>query len=247
MLRPSQKCPRASARMLATCSGAKRGASSITTRPPGRSMYSRFSGSGVRQSEGADASSSCCGDRGGASSAARAADDATNRDRARGRVRARRIGGSGVDVCRRFQGRHDYWHVRYIEVGNRVQAMTQAPDPIEPPLRKFQKELSAGTVSLALLGVLAGTDEPMYGYQIAKRLEQVGDGVLAGKQSALYPVLRNLEAAGVLESFVEPSDAGPPRRYYRITALGRNVLRAWSGAWRATRDSVDSVLQGDIP
>lgn len=124
--------------------------------------------------------------------------------------------------------------------------MTQAPDPIEPLLRKFQKELSAGTVSLALLGVLAGTDEPMYGYQIAKRLEQVGDGVLAGKQSALYPVLRNLEAAGVLESFVEPSDAGPPRRYYRITALGRDVLRAWSGAWRATRDSVDSVLQGDM-
>ena len=55
---------------------------------------------------------------------------------------------------------------------------------IESLLRKFQKELSAGTVSLALLGVLAVTPEPMYGYQIAKRLEQVGEGVLAGKQSA---------------------------------------------------------------
>src|SRR5690606_34756386 len=112
---------------------------------------------------------------------------------------------------------------------------------------KFQKELSAGTVSLALLGVLAGIDEPMYGYQIAKRLEQVGDGVLAGKQSALYPVLRNLEAAGVLESLVEPSDAGPPRRYYRITALGRNVLRAASGAGRSSRDPGDPVPQADIP
>ncbi|MDQ2701300.1 MAG: PadR family transcriptional regulator [Pseudomonadota bacterium] len=114
----------------------------------------------------------------------------------------------------------------------------------EPLLRKFQKELSAGTVSLALLGVLEATPEPMYGYQIAKRLEQVGQGVLAGKQSALYPVLRNLEGAGLLESFVEPSDSGPPRRYYRITALGRDVLAAWAEAWRATRDSVDSVLQG---
>ena len=111
-------------------------------------------------------------------------------------------------------------------------------------LRKFQKELSAGTVSLALLAVLAAAAEPMYGYQIAKRLEQVGEGVLAGKQSALYPVLRNLEGSGLLESFVEPSVAGPPRRYYRITAAGRDVLRAWTGAWRATRDSVDSVLQG---
>ena len=115
---------------------------------------------------------------------------------------------------------------------------------IESLLRKFQKELSAGTVSLALLGVLAVTPEPMYCYQIAKRLEQVGEGVLAGKQSALYPVLRNLEGAGLLESFIEPSDSGPPRRYYRITAVGRDVLAAWADAWRATRDSVDSVLQG---
>ena len=112
----------------------------------------------------------------------------------------------------------------------------------ELQLRKFQKELSAGTVSLALLAVLGAAIDPMYGYQIAKRLEQVGQGVLAGKQSALYPVLRNLESAGLLDSHVEPSMAGPPRRYYRITAAGREVLHAWVAAWRATRDSVDSVL-----
>ena len=113
---------------------------------------------------------------------------------------------------------------------------------LEPLLRKFQKELSTGTVSLALLAVMAAATEPMYGYQIAKRLEHIGEGVLAGKQSALYPVLRNLGAAGLLDSFVEPSVAGPPRRYYRITASGREVLQAWTAAWRATRDSVDAVL-----
>ena len=82
----------------------------------------------------------------------------------------------------------------------------------------------------------------MYGYQIAKRLEQTGGGVLSGKQSALYPVLRNLAAAELLESIVEPSVTGPPRRYYRITPLGRRVLREWSLAWVDTRDFVDSVL-----
>jgi PadR family transcriptional regulator, regulatory protein PadR len=111
-------------------------------------------------------------------------------------------------------------------------------------LKKFQKELSAGTVSLALLAVLARAAEPMYGYLIAKQLERVGEGVLSGKQSALYPVLRNLEGAGLLESFVEPSVSGPPRRYYRITEAGRQTLREWAAAWRATRDSVDSVLIG---
>ena len=121
---------------------------------------------------------------------------------------------------------------------------TSASELAELQLRKFQKELSAGTVSLALLAVLGAATDPMYGDQIAKRLEQVGQGVLAGKQSALYPVLRNLESAGLLDSFVEPSMAGPPRRYYRITIAGREVLHAWVAAWRATRDSVDSVLQG---
>ena len=110
-------------------------------------------------------------------------------------------------------------------------------------LKKFQKELSAGTVSLALLAVLAKADEPMYGYLIAKRLADGGEGVLAGKQSALYPVLRNLEGAGLLESFVEPSMSGPPRRYYRATAAGRAALTDWSAAWRATRDSLDAVLK----
>jgi PadR family transcriptional regulator PadR len=114
----------------------------------------------------------------------------------------------------------------------------------ETLLRKFHKELSAGTVSLALLAVVAAAgSDAMYGYQIAKRLEQLGDGVLAGKQSALYPVLRNLEGAGLLESFVEPSMSGPPRRYYRVTHAGRAALTDWSAAWRATRDSLDAVLK----
>lgn len=133
-----------------------------------------------------------------------------------------------------------------------METFTDIPPPAdwdesaEALLRKFQKELSAGTVSLALLAVLGQAQEPMYGYQIAKTLERQGDGVLSGKQSALYPVLRNLEAAGLLESQVEPSISGPPRRYYRITPQGCDMLRAWTQAWCATRDSVDSVLKGSL-
>ena len=55
-------------------------------------------------------------------------------------------------------------------------------------------------------------------------------------------VLRNLEGACLLLSHVEPSLSGPPCRCYRITDEGRQALRQWIAAWRATRDSVDSVL-----
>ena len=112
-------------------------------------------------------------------------------------------------------------------------------------LKKFQKELAAGTVALVLLAVLAHSDEPLYGYQIAKRLERGGDS-LGGKQSALYPVLRNLHSGGLLDSFVEPSVSGPPRRYYAITELGRSVLGEWIETWDATSSFVDAVLR-DTP
>jgi PadR family transcriptional regulator PadR len=114
---------------------------------------------------------------------------------------------------------------------------------LDAQFRKFRRELSSGTVSLALLAILAAADEPMYGYQIAKRFERDGDGVLIGKQSALYPVLRTLEGNGLLDSHVEPSDTGPPRRYYRINANGREALRDWTSAWTSTRDFVDTALE----
>ncbi len=113
-------------------------------------------------------------------------------------------------------------------------------------LPKFQKELSAGTVSLVLLALLRRAEEPLYGYQIAKRLEGASEGRLPLKQGTLYPVLRSLEANGLLVSHVEPSVSGPPRRYYSVTDLGRESLDTWKMAWARTRDFVDAVLEGHL-
>jgi len=118
---------------------------------------------------------------------------------------------------------------------------------LDSHLRKFQKELSAGTVALVLLAVLDQAGEPMYGYQIAKQLERTGEGALGGKQSAFYPVLRNLNTAGLLASATQPSASGPPRRYYHITAQGREVLKAWVEHWNKTRTFVDTTLEGTQP
>ncbi|MCK8115319.1 PadR family transcriptional regulator [Anaerosoma tenue] len=111
-------------------------------------------------------------------------------------------------------------------------------------VRKFQKELNAGTVALVLLSVLNRSEEPLYGYQIAKRLEEAEADGIAIKQGTLYPVLRSLEGQGLLSSRVEPSVSGPPRKYYSITGEGVAVLDAWSDAWHKTRDFVDRTLQG---
>lgn len=120
----------------------------------------------------------------------------------------------------------------------------------EAILRKFQKELNAGTVSLVLLAILDRTQEPLYGYQIAKRIEaalhaESGAGTPI-KQGTLYPVLRSMEENGLLTSVVEPSVSGPPRKYYSITDTGREVFTQWKQAWTRTREFVDATLEGNV-
>ena len=115
----------------------------------------------------------------------------------------------------------------------------------EAIVRKFQKELNAGTVSLVLLAILDRSPEPLYGYEIAKR---IGGALEAGtpvKQGTLYPVLRSMEENGLLSSRVEPSVSGPPRKYYKITDRGRAVLGDWRAAWIRTRGFVDATLEGN--
>lgn len=113
--------------------------------------------------------------------------------------------------------------------------------------RKFQKDLNAGLVALVLLAVLDRTQEDLYGYEIAKRLQRANEGEALFKEGTVYPVLRALSAAGLLTSRIVPSYAGPPRRYYRITDAGRVVLGDWSGIWRQTRDFVDRFIEGESP
>ena len=83
-------------------------------------------------------------------------------------------------------------------------------DEINEAIKKFQKELNGGTAALVLLGVLDKAASPMYGYQIAKLIEAQTKDVDIMKQGALYPVLRSLEAAGLLQSEVEPSVPARP-------------------------------------
>ena len=118
--------------------------------------------------------------------------------------------------------------------------MTYTPDAN----KKFQKEINSGTAAVVLLCLLDQAEEPMYGYQITKLMEAADSRVMMMKQGALYPVLRSLENSGLLSSQVDPSVSGPPRRYYRITAAGKESLLHWIEIWAHTKSFVDNILQG---
>ena len=112
--------------------------------------------------------------------------------------------------------------------------------------RKFSRELSSGITSLALLSILNDADEAMYGYKIAKEMSAGKDDFQLIKQGGLYPVLKSLEKNELLESTVEPSVSGPPRRYYSITTSGREALVRWRILWSKTGDLMKIILGGRI-
>lgn len=108
---------------------------------------------------------------------------------------------------------------------------------IDALTKKFTKEISAGTSALVLLSILKNADKPLYGYQIGSLLN-------TDKQGAIYPVLRNMEAKGLLNSQVKMSPTGPPRKYFTISKLGKAVLAQWVQIWEQTQQLVNQAISG---
>lgn len=133
------------------------------------------------------------------------------------------------------------------DIDTTTESLGAAAEPADADslTRKFQRELNAGLISLVLLGILDRATEDLYGYQIAKQLQQDDPEGSPIKQGALYPVLRTLAAQGLLASRIVPSYSGPPRRYYRITPEGRQTYARWLTAWRDTRNFVERLTGAD--
>lgn len=94
----------------------------------------------------------------------------------------------------------------------------------DPNLDKLNLELRRGVITLA---VLCQLDQEQYGYSLIKRLEELG---LVVEQGTLYPLLRRLEDQGLLESDWRV-EGSRPRRYYRISSQGRQLLPTLKGEW----------------
>ena len=107
----------------------------------------------------------------------------------------------------------------------------------EEQLSKLRLELRRGIVVLA---VLSQMDTARYGYSLIQQLAEQGLDI---EEGTLYPLLRRLEQQGLLESEWEVSETRP-RKYYRISPLGREVLTALSAEWFETVAVMRAILQG---
>lgn len=104
----------------------------------------------------------------------------------------------------------------------------------------WETQLRKGVVELAVLATV-GRGET-YGYRIVEQLHALVG--LEFTESTVYPVLTRLARDGCLAVRTEPSPAGPPRRYYRLTLDGRRRYLQISESWRKVSGSLSALLEG---
>jgi PadR family transcriptional regulator PadR len=105
-------------------------------------------------------------------------------------------------------------------------------------LDRWEIQLRKGCLELAILGILA--PERLYGLEILRRLEKDSDMSLSA--GTVYPLLARLKAEGLLESEWVEADAGHPRKYYRLTAVGRRRAVEMARMWSAFASSLGDLL-----
>ena len=116
----------------------------------------------------------------------------------------------------------------------RRRATGGAPDDV-------RSDLPQGTLDLLILKVLA--PEPLHGYAIAQRLQQVSRDVVQVQQGTLYPALHRLEQRGYLASTWKASDTGRDAKFYRLTKQGQAQLESGTATWERLTAAIGLILR----
>jgi PadR family transcriptional regulator len=104
-----------------------------------------------------------------------------------------------------------------------------------------QIELLQGTLDLLILKTLAL--EPMHGWGIAQRIQQVSEKVLQVGQGSLYPALARLEQRGWIAAEWSVSDNNRRAKFYSLTAAGARQLKKELGEWERLSAAIALVLE----
>jgi len=104
--------------------------------------------------------------------------------------------------------------------------------------RSSLTQLRRGALEYCVLALVA--HEERYAVDLVHDLGEIQ--ALVTSEGTLYPLLSRLRREGLVTTTWRESDAGPPRRYYRITESGRVALRAFAEEWTSFRDAVDALI-----
>ena len=104
-----------------------------------------------------------------------------------------------------------------------------------------REDLLQGTLDMLVLRVLAL--EPMHGWGISERIQQISRDVFQVNQGSLYPALQRLRRRGLVKSEWERSENNRRARYYRLTGAGEAELAREVEAWERASGAVERILR----
>jgi PadR family transcriptional regulator, regulatory protein PadR len=102
-------------------------------------------------------------------------------------------------------------------------------------------DLVQGTLDLLILKIVSL--EPMHGWAIAKRIQQVSGEVLQVQQGSLYPALHRLEQQGWLRAKWAESETGRQAKFYTLTVTGRKQLGQEAANWSRLSEAINLIVQ----
>jgi PadR family transcriptional regulator, regulatory protein PadR len=102
-------------------------------------------------------------------------------------------------------------------------------------------ELLQGTVDLLILRTLQ--KNPLHGWSISERIQQISEDVLRLNQGSLYPALHRLEHRGWIKAEWGVSELGRRARFYKLTAAGSEQLEVETKAWARMAGAIGRILE----
>lgn len=105
-------------------------------------------------------------------------------------------------------------------------------------IENTQAQMRKGILEYCILLIIAGQDA--YVYEIINKLKASKILVVEG---TIYPLLTRLKNTGLLSYRWEESQQGPPRKYYTITATGRQFLSALESSWNELTTAIENLKQ----
>jgi len=101
--------------------------------------------------------------------------------------------------------------------------------------------LVPGTLDMLILKTLAL--EPVHGYGIAQRIEQISQGVFAVNPGSLFPAFKRLEREGWIKPMWKDTGHNRRAKYYALTARGRKQLASETESWGRQSAAIARILE----
>jgi PadR family transcriptional regulator, regulatory protein PadR len=112
---------------------------------------------------------------------------------------------------------------------------------IDTMSRHQTPDLLPGTLDLLILRTLQG--QPLHGWAISERIQQISENVLQVNQGSLYPALHRLEHQGWIEAEWRTSELGRRAKYYNLTTSGRKQLAVEAREWDRMSAAIERVMK----